>query len=244
MCTNADKAKLCPFGPQRAAPAISSWLHYRHFAQHIRKCSKAGGEYTKSSTLSSFPQCHVMHILCQGALKAKGIRNAWLGSWVSSAPYFFSSSPTFVSLQGRGQKKRRSSSIKTSPLLFHILRLFQISSWAKIWQLTIKRAHVCDHQHSVWSEQLGGIHFAAFTRLHTRCNILPSKHPGWRLHGRRVQPHLALFHLSSSWKEAFEKTEVTQGSLLSRTTYKLREFLCLNFPVLLFLPPPGVNILF
>lgn len=125
--TKADKAKLCPYGHQRVAPAVSSRHHYRHFAQHIRECSKAGCEYTKSSTLSSFPQCHVMHILCQGALKAKRIRNAWLGSWVSSVPYFFSSSPTFVSLQGTRQKKQSSSLFTTFLLLFHILRLLQIS---------------------------------------------------------------------------------------------------------------------
>lgn len=142
--------------------SLSRRLHYRHFAQHIRECSKAGCEYTKSSTLSSFPQCYVMHILCQGALKAKGIRNAWLGSWVSSAPYFFSSSPTFVSLQGTGQKRQSSSSFTIFLLLFHILRLFQIGSWAKIWPLTNERAQVCDRQHSVWSDPLGGIHFAVF----------------------------------------------------------------------------------
>lgn len=67
--------------------------------------AKQGREYTKSSTLSSFPQCHVMHILCRGALKAKGIRNAWLGSWVSAAPYFFSSSPTFLSFAGTERAK-------------------------------------------------------------------------------------------------------------------------------------------
>lgn len=159
-----------------------------------------------------------MHILCQGALKAKGIRNAWLGSWVSSAPYFFSSSPTFVSLQG--QKKQSSFSLTTFPLLFRILRLFPISysRWAKLWRVTIERARVCRHQHPVWSEQLGGINFAVFTCLHIRCNILPSKHPGWQLHRRRVQPHLAWFHLSGSSKEELENIEVTQGSLLSRTT--------------------------
>lgn len=62
--TKADKTKLCPYGHQRAASAVSSRLHYRHFAQRICKCSKEGREYKKSSTLSSFPQCHVMHILC------------------------------------------------------------------------------------------------------------------------------------------------------------------------------------
>ena len=39
-----------------------------------------------------------MHILSQPALKAKGIRNAWLGSWVSSTPHFFSSSAAFLFL--------------------------------------------------------------------------------------------------------------------------------------------------
>lgn len=43
----------------------------------------------KKNTLSSSASCLAMHFWWQPALKATEIRNAWLGSPVSSLPYFF-----------------------------------------------------------------------------------------------------------------------------------------------------------